>query len=126
MERVTAGIDDLMSRMLQIELFVVTSTPNAGIDSMKRYLREHILYMIELERAGVLFASGPTLGPDGSIDGSGLTVLRCRTLSEARDIACADPLVRHNLRHVEVRKWIVNEGSISISVRMSEATGSVA
>lgn len=126
MERVTPRIDDLLSRMLRIELFVVTSTPNAGMDAIRPYLREHVLYMIELERTGILFASGPTLGADGNVDGSGLTVLRCKTLSEAQTVAGADPLVQHGLRRVEVRKWILNEGSIRISVRMSEATGSIA
>lgn len=50
-------IAELTKGMLRLKLFVIFSS-GKGLD-LKPYLADHLTYMIELERRGVLFASGP-------------------------------------------------------------------
>ena len=60
----SGSVQELLVRMLGKKLFVVLWRPNAGAE-IGPVLREHLEYMIELERRGVLFASGPLSGKPG-------------------------------------------------------------
>ncbi len=51
-------VQELTSRMLRKQLFVVTMTSTAAPDRLMPYLAEHLEYMTGLARQGVLFASG--------------------------------------------------------------------
>ena len=73
-------------------------------------------------KAGALFASGPLTTAPGQPAGDGLTVLRAASLDEARAIAEADPFVINKLRTFEVREWTVMEGSIGLTVNLSDQT----
>jgi len=77
--------------------------------------------LLGLERAEVLFASGPLLSGPGVGPGSGVTVLRAADEDAARSIAADDPFRRAGLRTFDVHRWRLNEGSIG--VRMSLGTG---
>ena len=47
---------------------------------------------------------------------------RAASLDEARKIAEADPFVINRLRTFEVREWTVMEGSIGVTVNLSDQT----
>ena len=64
-------IAELTRGMLRLRLFVIFSY-GKGLD-LKPWLADHLAYMIELERAGSLFASGPF--GDGTT-GDGMTIVR--------------------------------------------------
>lgn len=117
-----ASIEDLMRRMLRVPLYVVQSRPLADAAALRAKLRDHLLYMIELEAAGVLFASGPYADEAGQLDGAGMTILRAANLGEATAIAERDPMVVAGLRAIAVRQWIINEGAINVGVRISQGT----
>jgi uncharacterized protein len=115
----------LTERMLGKKLYVVLSTAKPGSD-LKPHLADHLEYMIELERRGVLFASGPFSPIDGGAPGDGLTILRTTTLKQAHAIASRDPFVVNGLRTFELREWTLNEGSLGLKVNISDQTIEVA
>lgn len=110
------SVEALTKGMLRKTLFVVFSKGREGAD-LAPVLREHLAYMVELERQGLVFASGPLAG---GLPGDGMTVLRARSLAEARAIAARDPFAQKGLRGFDVREWTVMEGSISLEVRFSD------
>jgi uncharacterized protein YciI len=84
---------ELLVRMLGKKLFAVLWRANADAE-LGHGLREHLEYMSELERRGVLFASGPLSGKPGD----GLSILRAATIEDVRAIAEPDPFVTKGLR----------------------------
>jgi len=116
----------LMRPMLKKRLFVVLSVVGKYPELIRRHLVEHLHYVIELEKADVLFASGPfSAGEDGRL-GDGLTILRAENVEAARAIAEQDPFVRHGVRTFTIREWTVNEGSVSMKVHLSDQSVSLA
>ena len=108
-------IAELTKGMLRLRLFVIFSS-GKGLD-LKPYLADHLTYMIELERRGVLFASGPF--GDGS-RGDGMTIVRAASEAEAREIALADPFVVNGIRTFTIQPWTVMEGSLNVTVNFSD------
>ncbi|MCO5145066.1 MAG: YciI family protein [Aquamicrobium sp.] len=121
----TAAIAELMRPMMKRELYVILNRPLVPMAEMRRHLHAHLVYMIELEQSGVLFASGPLSEPGGEMAGEGLTIVRAASLAEAEAIAGRDPFVLAGQREPQVRKWTVNEGRITVSVDISTATAAL-
>jgi uncharacterized protein YciI len=109
------AVQDLLARMLGKKLFVVIWKARAGAE-LGPVLREHLEFMIELEKRGVLFASGPLSGSAGD----GLSILRAGAIEEARAIAEQDPFVVKGLRSFDLREWTVMEGSIGLTINCSD------
>lgn len=118
-------VEALLAQMMQRELFVVLSEPNAEPAQLRPHLEAHLDFMIKLEEAGVLFASGPLFSADGIMTGEGITLLRAASFEEARTIAERDPFVREGLRTFSIKRWTINEGRIDLSVRLSDRSGRV-
>jgi uncharacterized protein len=119
-------IAELTGRMLRKKLYVVLTRATAGPDAIKAALPAHLEYMIGLEKAGALFASGPLTEPGGEPRGDGLTILRAASADEARRLAEADPFSVNGLRTFELREWTVMEGSLGLKVNMSDQSIEVA
>src|ERR1700760_3337704 len=98
-------IRELTKSMLRKKLYVVLSKGGAAPEKIAEHLPRHLEYMIGLEKAGVLFASGPLAEADGKTRGDGLTILRAASVQAAREIAEADPFVVQGLGSFEVRGW---------------------
>jgi len=113
-------IRDLTDGMLKKKLYVVLSKAIAPGPRLKEVLPDHLRYMIDLERKGLVFASGPLTEDGGEPRGEGLTILRAANAAEARMIAEADPFYREGLRTFEVRAWTVMEGSLALKVNLSD------
>lgn len=113
----------LISRMLRKELFVILNEPATDMDRFRELLGAHLAYMIDLEKRGVLFASGPLSAADGVMTGLGLTIVRAGSFEEAEAIAAADPFAKAGVRRGNVRRWIVNEGRIELRVDFSDRGG---
>lgn len=114
-------IAELLKGMLRLKLFVIFSQ-GKGLD-VTPYLADHLQYMIELEREGKLFASGP-LGDPSKADG--MTIVRAADEDEARRIALKDPFVIHGIRTFKIMLWTVMEGSLSVTVNFSDQTAKIA
>jgi uncharacterized protein YciI len=113
-------IRELTKAMLRKKLYVVLSKGGAAAADIAQHLPQHLEYMIDLEKKGVLFASGPLAEADGKTRGDGLTILRAASAEAARRIAEADPFVVKGLRTFELREWTVMEGSLGIKVNFSD------
>jgi uncharacterized protein YciI len=113
-------IAELTKGMLRLKLFVIFSY-GKGLD-LKPYLADHLAYMIELERRGKLFASGPF--GDGT-RGDGMTIVRAASETEAREIALADPFVINGIRTFTVQAWTVMEGSLNVTVNFSDRSAKI-
>ena len=118
----SAGPVDL-SRLLARDYWLIVSTPTAGTDkaAIDAHVKEHVAWLLELERDDVLFVSGPLLSGPGTGPGSGATAIRAADEDAARRIAAGDPFVVAGLRTFTVHRWRLNEGSVC--VRMSLGTG---
>ena len=113
----------LLARMMQKELCVVLNKALVEPAALQPYLLAHLHYVIDLEKRGVLFASGPFSDAAGQLTGSGLTIIRASSFEEAEAIANDDPFAKSGLRKPEIQRWTVNEGRIHVSVDLSDRGG---
>lgn len=105
---------------LAMELFVVRSTPAGDMDLVKATLPAHLAYQKDMEAAGTLVMAGPVSDATGALmEAEGLIIYRAASLDAARAIAEADPMHAAGARSFELRKWLVNEGSLSFTVSLS-------
>ncbi len=91
-----ARIRELTAPMWRKKLYVVLWDGN-GAD-LKPHLVAHLEYMIGLEKAGKLFASGPL---DFGASSDGLTVFNVANKEEARALALQDPFVINGVRSLQ-------------------------
>jgi uncharacterized protein len=121
MNRVEASqIIDSSAPSLRMQLYVVTSIANS-LEAVKQMLPEHRAYLKELEERNVLFGAGPLWTDDGEyFEGDGMLIYRAASVAEATAIAQADPMHKSNARIFKVRPWLLNDGSITIRVTLSE------
>ncbi len=113
-------IAELLKGMLNLKLFVIVSS-SKGLD-LRPYLADHLNYMIELERKGKLFASGPFGNP---ARGDGMTVVRAKDIDEAHELARNDPFFVNGIRTYKIEPWTVMEGSLSFTVNFSDRTSNI-
>jgi uncharacterized protein len=112
--------DALLGKMLQKRLYVIFTTPLKPMSEMASILPEHLHYMIDLEKRGILFASGPFLAEDNETPGNGMTILRVDSRAEAETIAQDDPLYKNGMRTYEIKAWQLNEGGFTITLNYSD------
>jgi uncharacterized protein len=116
----TQKVIEASGNSLRMQLFVVTSKAKS-LDVVKQNLSSHRAYLKELEEKNILFAAGPLLTDDGQFfEGDGLLIYRASSVENAREIATADPLHTSGARTFTIRPWLLNDGSITIRVTLSE------
>lgn len=110
---------------LALELYVAHSTPAQGPEAVKAALPDHLAYQAELERAGQLAFAGPMSDETGDhMQGVGLIIYRADSLEAARALAEGDPMHKSGARSFVLRRWMINEGSLTLRVGLS--TGGLA
>jgi len=109
----------LLQSMLNKPLYVALRTP-LDTARMNELLEAHLLWAIAAERRGDLFASGPFVA-DGAAPGSlgGLSIVRASSEEEALSILAGDPFIVHGVITIELRRWLLMEGGITVNVRFS-------
>ena len=105
---------------LAYEVYVVRSTPEADPETVKSNLADHLTYLRSMEDAGSLVLAGPLSDESGeNMLGAGQLVYRAQSMEEAREMAAADPMHQSGARSFTLQKWLINEGSLTISVGLS-------
>lgn len=105
---------------LALELYVVVSTPAKTPDDVKATLPDHLAYQGEQEQRGALAFAGPLSDLTGELmEGVGMIVYRAESLSAARDIADQDPMHLSGARTYTIRRWLINEGSLQLDIKLS-------
>ncbi len=119
------SLDELLSDLRQVSFYLMKMTPtqqwHVG-EGFGEILREHLLWLRQLELRDVLVLSGPC--DLDTWDGTGLAVLRAASREEAIALAVTEPFHVHGLRHNTIQAWQVNEGTIHVSVSL--LTGKIA
>ena len=111
---------------LALELYVAQSTPVKGPDALRAVLPDHLAYISQLERDGVLMFAGPLSDETGTqMQGMGMLVLRANSFEEAQTLAANDPMHLTGTRTFTLRKWLINEGGFTMSVTLSGQSVSV-
>ena len=105
---------------LALELFVAVSSPVKAPDQLKAQLPAHLDYQAQLEQTGALAFAGPLSDDTGEqMQGTGMIVYRAPTLDAARALADADPMHKSGTREYTLRRWLVNEGSLNLDIKLS-------
>jgi len=105
---------------LALELYVAVSTPAKAPEDVKAALGAHLAYQAQLERDGALAFAGPMSDETGEqMQGMGLIIYRADSLEAARALAEADPMHASGARSFTLRRWMINEGSLTLSVGLS-------
>lgn len=105
---------------LALELYVAISTPVASQAELKSRLPEHLAYQSRLEENGDLAFAGPLSDLTGEqMEGTGMIIYRAASLDAAKALADADPMHASGTRHYSLRRWLVNEGSLALSIKLS-------
>ena len=105
---------------LAYEVYVVTSRPLVGPEEFSKHLPDHIAYLGEQERAGALMMAGPLSDEvGGGMSGIGFQVWRASTWEEAQALAAGDPMHVAGVKEFEMRRWLINEGSLNMRVGLS-------
>ncbi len=105
---------------LALELYAAISTPAGAPEDVKANLPDHLAYQATLEREGQLAFAGPMSDETGEqMQGTGLIIYRAEDLDEARKLAEADPMHVSGARSFVLRRWMINEGSLSLTVGLS-------
>ena len=86
---------------------------------MKANLPDHLAYQSQMEERGILVLAGPCRTHRRRNAGQGMIVYRAASMNEAHAIAEADPMHQAGARSFNLRKWLVNEGSLTINVGLS-------
>ena len=115
--------DDILEAskgMLQLQLYVVFTTPTNGMGPVMENLEEHLKFQVSLEDRGIMVGAGPHwLEDDHTWGGEGMVIIRANSLAHAREIAETDPMHSSGARSFTVRPWLLNEGRLNIQVDFS-------
>lgn len=111
---------------LALELFVVQSTPVAEPEALRETLPRHLEYLKQVEGQGALAFAGPVSDESGEeMNGAGMIVFRAASFDDARSLAEGDPMHAEGKRSFTLRRWLLNEGSLTISLSLSGQTGRI-
>lgn len=112
---------------LALELYAAISTPAKEPQDLKAILPDHLAYQAKLEQAGSLAFAGPMSDETGDhMQGMGLIIYRAPSLDAARALADADPMHQTGARTYLIRRWMINEGSLTVSVGLSTKSATLA
>jgi len=104
--------------LLGLELWII-ETVAVDINLMMATMESHIRHQLKLEREGIMFAAGPVFEIDAEMPSAGVIVIRADSAEDAKKIADTDPMHSSGARSYTLRKWIVNEGSFTVTVPFS-------
>ena len=107
--------------MLRSSLWVITTRPARG-PGMQDLLPAHLEYQVAMERDGTLFGAGPIFVDGGTVPPGGMIIVRAEDEAAARTLADADPFHAEGLRKYTLHRWMLNEGSMTVTVRYSDQT----
>lgn len=118
----TMSASELLARMTAKEFYLIENRLLTSPGDLQKKLKEHLLYMIGLEKSATLFLSGPLFDEAGAMTGDGVTVIRARSFEEAEQIARKDPFVVAGYREPKIRRWVVNEGRLALRIDLSDGS----
>jgi uncharacterized protein YciI len=111
--------------MLGKELYVIFTRPVGPPEEIRKMLPQHLDRQVELEKAGIMFGAGPMFRDGEDHPAFGMIIVRANSFEEADAIAAEDPFHKAGLREYEIHKWVMNEGSFTVTINYSDQTAQV-
>lgn len=122
--------DDILQAskgMLQMQLFVVFTSPTNGLGPVMENIEGHLKFQVQLEQDGIMVGAGPFWADDEHTwNGEGMVIIRAQSLAHAKEIADRDPMHASGARSYKIRPWLLNEGRLTVTVDFSTGRHSVA
>ena len=123
--------DDLVGKcedmgLLAKQLYVVFTSPTGGLGPVMENLEAHLKFQGELEAEGIMLGAGPF--PDDEEkkwEGEGMVIIRANSLEEAKQIANRDPMHASGARTFRIRKWLLNEGKLTVEMTFSNKSHNI-
>ncbi len=104
---------------LACEMYAVVTTP-VKPENLQANLPAHLEYQGQMEQQGNLVMAGPLSDLSGdNMEGVGMIIYRAESLEAARALADADPMHKSGTREYTIRRWLVNEGSFQLDIKLS-------
>lgn len=104
---------------LACEMYAIVSTP-VKPENLQANLPAHLEYQAQMEQQGKLVMAGPLSDLSGDLmEGVGMIIYRAESLDAARALADADPMHKTGTREYTIRRWLVNEGSFQLDIKLS-------
>ena len=116
----TEEIERLKARMIMRSFHVMFRTI-VDPTKMPPAMLDHYRWIIDLEKRGLVFASGPLFAEEG-MPGVGMTIFRVADRAAAEALAAADPFVAGGGATFEIKRWQINEGRVTIAIDFSDQT----
>lgn len=105
---------------LALELYALISTPEKSPEVLRENLPAHLAYQAEQEQLGNLVMAGPLSDLSGELmEGVGMIIYRAESFESAKALADADPMHATGTRSYTIRRWLVNEGSFQLDIKLS-------
>jgi uncharacterized protein len=121
MDRIEAAkVIESVGSSLGLQLYVVTSKAKS-LEDVKRTLPQHRDYLRQLEEEGVLFGAGPLWTTDGQyFEGDGLLIYRGSSVEAVEQRVMQDPMHKTGAREYSILPWLLNDGSLTVRISLSE------
>ena len=114
--------DEMLARMLKKQFWVVITRAVKPPEEVRKQLKAHLDYQIEIEKQGIMYGAGPVNPPGDAKPAFGLIIIRAADEAEARRIADSDPMHSSGMRQYELYAWSLNEGRINVTLDFSDQT----
>lgn len=111
---------------LNKDLYIYETKLVGSHEEFKKYLSAHLNYQVKLENEGIMFGAGPLFNEDHSgHPKAGMIIVRANSFEEAKAIADADPFHASGVRTYTLRKWVMNEGTLNLSIKFSDQSAEI-
>jgi uncharacterized protein YciI len=118
-KQVFARVSQMVNKRLYVGISKVNMT--SGPPPIE-VINAHLQWALGLENEGRLFAAGPFVDDDGAMVGDGMFIVRADNRAHAAEILNRDPIHQGKFRTVTVYGWTLHEGTLNVSVNLSDQT----
>jgi len=111
-----------LAGMLNKPFYAALRRP-ADLSRLDALLSAHLEWVIQVERRGELFMSGPFSTQDSKPGTQGgLSILRAESEAAAWQILEQDPFIQQGVFTAEIKRWTLMEGGMAVTLRFSDQT----
>jgi uncharacterized protein len=116
-----ADVSRMRAGFIAKRLFLVFLLPTDKVGDRDRARLDHFKFVKRLEAEGRLFAAGPYVDEKtGKPTGEGLFIVRGESSDEVARIVSEDPFYKGGFRTFRIQPWMMNEGSLTLRLSLSE------
>jgi len=119
-----SDLQTVLRNMLNKTFYVALRKP-LDLKRVADVLPRHLEWMLEAERTGEVFLSGPFTGEGPPGSQGGMSILRAPSMEEAQRLITQDPFIAEGVFEAELRPWLLMEGSLNCTITLSNQRASI-